>query len=183
MNLITGMKVRGLRRLIYIKSVAIIYLKKNLPSKLVYFSPFKNKPSTFESPLFLLLRSNNLNTINKPKKRLLLRTARTILFDRRQARLTFPMQHQKSPDRKSNLPSLTRLLSPPVSKQKKRKKGRRRGEKKKKEEKNSSTMQNLYTPRRAAVGAGKVVRPVGPGATRAQTNRSPTSKTTRLMAK
>lgn len=177
------MKVRGLRRLIYIKSVAIIYLKKNLPSKLVYFSPFKNKPSTFESPLFLLLRSNNLNTINKPKKRLLLRTARTILFDRRQARLTFPMQHQKSPDRKSNLPSLTRLLSPPVSKQKKRKKGRRRGEKKKKEEKNSSTMQNLYTPRRAAVGAGKVVRPVGPGATRAQTNRSPTSKTTRLMAK
>lgn len=183
MNLITGMKVRGLRRLIYIKSVAIIYLKKNLPSKLVYFSPFKNKPSTFESPLFLLLRSNNLNTINKPKKRLLLRTARTILFDRRQARLTFPMQHQKSPDRKSNLPSLTRLLSPPVSKQKKRKKGRRRGGKKKKEEKNSSTMQNLYTPRRAAVGAGKVVRPVGPGATRAQTNRSPTSKTTRLMAK
>ena len=179
------MKVRGLRRLIYIKSVAIIYLKKNLPSKLVYFSPFKNKPSTFESPLFLLLRSNNLNTINKPKKRLLLRTARTILFDRRQARLTFPMQHQKSPDRKSNLPSLTRLLSPPLSKQKKRKKGRRRGEKKnkKKEEKNSSTMQNLYTPRRAAVGAGKVVRPVGPGATRAQTNRSPTSKTTRLMAK
>lgn len=177
------MKVRGLRRLIYIKSVAIIYLKKNLPSKLVYFSPFKNKPSTFESPLFLLLRSNNLNTINKPKKRLLLRTARTILFDRRQARLTFPMQHQKSPDRKSNLPSLTRLLSPPVSKQKKRKKGRRRGGKKKKEEKNSSTMQNLYTPRRAAVGAGKVVRPVGPGATRAQTNRSPTSKTTRLMAK
>lgn len=177
------MKVGGLRRLIYIKSVAIIYLKKNLPSKLVYFSPFKNKPSTFESPLFLLLRSNNLNTINKPKKRLLLRTARTILFDRRQARLTFPMQHQKSPDRKSNLPSLTRLLSPPVSKQKKRKKGRRRGEKKKKEEKNSSTMQNLYTPRRAAVGAGKVVRPVGPGATRAQTNRSPTSKTTRLMAK
>lgn len=132
MNLITGMKVGGLRRLIYIKSVAIIYLKKNLPSKLVYFSPFKNKPSTFESPLFLLLRSNNLNTINKPKKRLLLRTARTILFDRRQARLTFPMQHQKSPDRKSNLPSLTRLLSPPVSKQKKRKKGRRRGEKKKK---------------------------------------------------
>lgn len=133
MNLITGMKVRGLRRLIYIKSVAIIYLKKNLPSKLVYFSPFKNKPSTFESPLFLLLRSNNLNTINKPKKRLLLRTARTILFDRRQARLTFPMQHQKSPDRKSNLPSLTCLLSPPpVSKQKKRKKGRRRGEKKKK---------------------------------------------------
>lgn len=177
------MKVGGLRRLIYIKSVAIIYLKKNLPSKLVYFSPFKNKPSTFESPLFLLLRSNNLNTINKPKKRLLLRTARTILFDRRQARLTFPMQHQKSPDRKSNLPSLTRLLSPPVSKQKKRKKGRRRGGKKKKEEKNSSTMQNLYTPRRAAVGAGKVVRPVGPGATRAQTNRSPTSKTTRLMAK
>lgn len=177
------MKVRGLRRLIYIKSVAIIYLKKNLPSKLVYFSPFKNKPSTFESPLFLLLRSNNLNTINKPKKRLLLRTARTILFDRRQARLTFPMQHQKSPDRKSNLPSLTRLLSPPLSKQKKRKKGRRRGGKKKKEEKNSSTMQNLYTPRRAAVGAGKVVRPVGPGATRAQTNRSPTSKTTRLMAK
>lgn len=29
-------------------------------------------------------------------------------------------------------------------------------------------MQKLYTPRRAAVGAGKVVRPVGPGATRAQ---------------
>lgn len=129
------MKVGGLRRLIYIKSVAIIYLKKNLPSKLVYFSPFKNKPSTFESPLFLLLRSNNLNTINKPKKRLLLRTARTILFDRRQARLTFPMQHQKSPDRKSNLPSLTRLLSPPVSKQKKRKKGRRRGGKKKRRKK------------------------------------------------
>lgn len=131
------MKVGGLRRLIYIKSVAIIYLKKNLPSKLVYFSPFKNKPSTFESPLFLLLRSNNLNTINKPKKRLLLRTARTILFDRRQARLTFPMQHQKSPDRKSNLPSLTCLLSPPpcLETKKEEKRKEKRGKKKKRRKK------------------------------------------------